>query len=94
MFSLKGIIAYHSCLETSEQNYVIEKKHQHVLNVAKTLFQSNVSLEYGGKGDFVLTTLLLINRLPTQVLDNKSPYEKLTSKPHEYQFLKSFGCLC
>lgn len=27
-------------------------------------------------------------------LDNKSPYEKLTSRPPDYQWLKSFGCLC
>lgn len=38
--------------------------------------------------------MFLINRLPSPVIENKTPYERLTSKVPEYQLLKTFGCLC
>ena len=56
------------------------------------MFQSGISLEFWG--DCVLTATFLINRLPSKVLKNQSPYQKLTSKVPDYHSLKTFGCLC
>ena len=88
----KGIVSYHFCPETPEQNSVVERKHQHILNVDRALmFQSHVPLEL--RGDCVLTAVFIINLLPTPLLKDKSPFEVFTSKRVDYGGLKVFGCL-
>lgn len=93
LYQEKGILAYHSCQETPKQNSVVERKPQHILNVACALmFQSQVPLHLGG--DCVLTIVFLINRTPSQLLSNKTPYEKITNKAPDYSQIRTFGCLC
>jgi len=45
-------------------------------------------------GESVLTVTYIINRLPTPLLKNKSPFEMLYNRPPSLSQLKSFGCLC
>ncbi|GJV23047.1 hypothetical protein Tco_1375742 [Tanacetum coccineum] len=41
----------------------------------------------------VLTATYLINKLPTSVLNGKSPYDLVYNKPPSLKHLRSFGCL-
>ena len=81
-FQSQGIIHESSCVYTPQQNGVAERKNGHLLNTTRTLlFQGNVPKSYWGEA--VLTAAHMINRFPSQVLDNKSPIEILNNfYPH------------
>lgn len=43
---------------------------------------------------FTCSNLYVINRMPTKLLHNRTPYELLFHKSPSYYHLKVFGCLC
>lgn len=44
--------------------------------------------------DFFITTVYLINKMPTPTLDYKSPFEIIYQIETSYSHLRVFGCLC
>ena len=81
-FQLQGILHDSSCVNTPQQNGVVERKNWHLLNTTRALlFQGNAPKSYWG--EVVLTPTYPINRIFSRVLDNKSPVEVLKSfYPH------------
>jgi hypothetical protein len=92
-FAEHGILHQTSCVETPQQNSVVERKHRHILNTTRCLFfQSNMPVCYWNYT--VAHVVYLINRLPSPFEENKSPYELFFHKLPDLTNLKSFGCLC
>ena len=56
------------------------------------MFQSQLPLVYWG--DSILTVVFVINRTPSPVIGNKTPFEILTGKVPSYDQMRTFGCLC
>lgn len=91
-FDKKGILHQTSCVDTAQQNGRVERKHKHILNVARALrFQAKLPKYFWG--ECVLAAVHLINLTPTPILQGKSPHECLFGKPPSYDEVRVFGCL-
>lgn len=89
----KGIINHKSCVNTPQQNGVVERKHKHLLEVSRALFfQAKLPSQFWG--ECLLCAAHLINRMPLTVLQHTSPFEKLFGHSPHLDYLRTFGCLC
>ncbi|XP_057454807.1 uncharacterized protein LOC130746255 [Lotus japonicus] len=92
-YSAQGIVHQRSCVSTPQQNGRVERKHQHILNIARALlFQSKLPKKMWCY--FVLHVVFLMNRIPSKLLKNKSPYELLYQEAVDLEMMKVFGSLC
>jgi len=88
-----GIVHQRSCVATPQQNGRVERKHQHILNVGRALlFQSKLPPCFWSYA--ILHVVFLINRVPTPLLHNQSPYFILHNHLPDIDLFKVFGCLC
>ena len=88
-----GILHQTSCPYTPQQNGVAERKNRHLMEVARSMmFQANVPKRFWS--DAVASACYLINRIPTRVLEDQSPFEVLNKIKPSLTHLRVFGCVC
>jgi hypothetical protein len=74
--SLYGISHYTFALHTHQQNGISERRHRHIVETGLTLlYDANLPLSYWPHAFHTAT--YLINRQPTPLLQNKSPFKSL-----------------
>jgi hypothetical protein len=89
----KGIVHQMSCPYTPKQNGLAERKHRYILETAITLLQTaHLPPKFWFRA--CATSIYLINRMPCQILQLKSPYFLLYGSPLVITHLWIFGCAC
>ncbi|KAD2806062.1 hypothetical protein E3N88_39439 [Mikania micrantha] len=78
---------------TPEQNGTAERRHRHIVETGLSLLH-HAKLPLTFWSHAFQTAVHLINRLPTPLLELKSPYDQLYKTSPGYSKLKPFGCLC
>ena len=89
----QGSLIQCSCPHTSQQNRRDERKHRHILDSVRAQLLS-VACPEKLWGEDALTSVYVINRLPSQVIHNVSSFEQLYGTFLSYSNLKVFGCAC
>ncbi|MCH79360.1 retrovirus-related Pol polyprotein from transposon TNT 1-94 [Trifolium medium] len=88
-----GVVHRLTCPHTHHQNGLVERKHRHLVETGLTLLsQANIPLKNWDHA--FITAAFLINKMPTPILQNNSPYFTLLNKQPDYKALKIFGCAC
>ena len=84
---LQGFILGILALIYHHQNGRIERKHRHIVDIGLTLLaQAHLPLKFWWNA--FQTAVYIINRLPTPVLNNISPYQKLFHKKPDFLLLE------
>ena len=82
-----------SCPHTHQQNGSAERMHHHIVEMGLSLLaHASAPLKFWDEA--FLTAVFIINRLPTPVLNNDSPFFRLFNTQPNYTFLCTFGCAC
>ncbi|GLU17722.1 hypothetical protein SLE2022_340780 [Rubroshorea leprosula] len=78
---------------TPQQNGVSERKNRSIMNMARCLlFEKGLPKTHWAEA--VNTSVYLQNRLSTEALDNKTPFEAWFGIKPKIDHLRVFGCIC
>jgi hypothetical protein len=88
-----GIKRHFTAPYSPQQNGVVERRNRTVMEMARALLKSmKIPGRYWGEG--VRHAVYLLNRLPTKVLGDKTPYEAWNDRKPSLGHLRVFGCIC
>ncbi|KAJ4715506.1 Retrovirus-related Pol polyprotein from transposon TNT 1-94 [Melia azedarach] len=87
----EGIARHHTVRDTPQQNGVVERMNQTLLERARCML-SNAELTRRFWAGAVSTACYLINRGPHTGINLKTPFEVWSGKPADYSNLRAFGC--
>ena len=88
-----GTVHQLTCPSISQQNGRAEQKLRQILDIVHALhLYAKVSAPFWG--EVALHTVHAINRIPSPVIYNQTPYERLFGSPLDYRHLRSFGSAC
>ena len=88
-----GTIHQLTCPGTSQQNGIAEQKLRHIFDTVRALLLS-VKVPTPFWGEATIHTVHTINHIPSPVIQNQTPYERLFESPLDYHHLRSFGSTC
>ena len=89
----KGIIHQLSCPGTPEQNSIAERKHRHVVELGLAMML-HASMPKRYWVESFLTSIYLINLLPSPSLDMHTPHYLFYERQPTYDYFRTFGCQC
>lgn len=91
--SIHGIMHQTSFVGTPQQNCTVERKNLYLFKKTRALMlQMKVPKRFWSQG--VMTAAYITNRLPSRVLDFKSPIEVFKGRKIDLSHLKVIGCTC
>jgi hypothetical protein len=82
----------HSAPYTPQQNGVVERRNQSVVNMARSLLKTR-GLPTAFWGEAVTTAVYLLNRAPTKSVAGKTPFEAWHGRRPDVEHLRVFGCV-
>jgi hypothetical protein len=78
---------------TPQQNRVSERKNQTVMEMAKSMLHEQ-GLPKAFWAEVAYIAVYLMNRCPTKVMWDKTPFEAWSRRKPSIKHLKVFGCIC
>ena len=88
-----GTVPHSSCADTSQQNGRTERKLRHILDVVRaTTIAAYTHSQFWSEA--ALTGVYTINRCPSPIVQNQTPYDMLFGSSPSYDLLRVFGCVC
>ena len=85
-----GTVHQLTCPGTSQQNGRAKQKLRHILDIVRALLLS-AKVPAPFQGEAALHAVHAINRIPSPVIQNQTPYDCLFGSPPDYHHLRSFG---